>query len=80
MTEKNFEFPSAVRGFHYDRKYWQLQLDDELYCQHELDNPFDFFAIKICIKNTGATVGHLPMDFSRDFYLREERQLLLNCI
>ena len=54
-----------VRGFHYYRKYWQPQLDDELYCQHELDNLFDFFAIKTCIKNTGVTVGHLPMEISR---------------
>ena len=65
MAEKNFEFPSAARGFHYYRKYWQPQLDDELYCQHELDNPFGFFTIKICTKNTGVTVGHLPMKISR---------------
>ena len=56
-----FEFPSMVRGFHYYRKYWQPQLDDELYCQHE----HDFFAIKVCIKNTGVTVGHLLMETSR---------------
>ena len=51
-------------GFHYYSKYWQPQLDHELYCQHELYNAFDFFAIKICIK-TGVTVGHLPMKISR---------------
>ena len=60
-----FEFPSMVRGFHYYRKYWQPQLDDELYCQHEQDKLFDFFAIKVCIKNTGVTVGHLLMETSR---------------
>ena len=65
MAEKIFEFPSVVRGFHYYRKYWQPQLDDELYCQHELDNPFNFFTTKICVKNTGVTVGHLPMEISR---------------
>ena len=42
------------------RKYWQPQLDDELYYQHELDNPFDFFAIRICIKTQV-----LPMKISR---------------
>ena len=51
MAEKIFEFSSAVRGFYYYRKYWQPQLDDELYCQHELENPFDFFALTICQKN-----------------------------
>ena len=61
MAEKMFEFPSMVRGFHYYQKYWQPQLDDELYCQHE----HDFFAIKVSIKNTGVTVGHLLMETSR---------------
>ena len=78
MAEKIFEFPSAVRGFHYYRRYWQPDLEDELYCRHEEDNPFDFFAIKICMKNTGETVGHLPMEISRatKFLLIEERQYL----
>ena len=65
MAEQIFEFPSAIRGFPYYRKYWQPQLDDKLYCQHELNNPFDFFAIKICIKNIGVTVCHLRMEISR---------------
>ena len=65
MAEKIFEFSSAVRGFYYYRKYWQPQLDDELYCQHELENPFDFFALKIYIKNTGVTAGHLPTEISK---------------
>ena len=82
IAEKIFEFSSAVRGFYYYRKYWQPQLDDELYCQHELENPFDFFALKIYIKNTGVTAGHLPTEISKatSLYLTEERQLLLNCI
>ena len=65
MTEKNFEFPSTVRGFHYHQKYWYPQLDDELYCQHELYSPFHFFAIKVCMKNADVTVGHLPLEISR---------------
>ena len=65
MAEKKFEFPSAVRRFHYHRKYWHPQLDDELYCQHELYSPFHFFAIKICMKNTDVTVSHLPLEISR---------------
>ena len=65
MAEKIFEFPSAVRGFHCYRRYWQPDLEDELYCRHEEDNPFDFFAIKICMKNKCETVDHLPMEISR---------------
>ena len=59
------DIPSAVRGFYYYRKYWQPQLDDELCCQQKLENPFDFFAIKICIKNVGVTLGHLQMEIPR---------------
>ena len=62
---KNFDFPSTVRGFYYYRKYWQPQLDDKLCCQQKLDNPFNFFAIKICIKNVGVTLGHLRMEIPR---------------
>lgn len=65
MVQEVFKFPSAVRGFHYYRKYWQPTLEDELFAKHEEDNAFDFFAIKICLKNTGTTVGHLPMEISR---------------
>ena len=46
MAKNIFEFPSAVRGFHYYQKYRQPQLDDKLYCQHELGNPFNLLAIK----------------------------------
>jgi len=60
-----FQFPSAVRGFHYYRRYWQPSLEDELFATHEEGNSYDFFAIKICLKNTGITVGHLPMEISR---------------
>ena len=40
-------------------------MDDELYCQHVLNKPFDFFAMKFVLKNTGVTVGHSPMEISR---------------
>ena len=65
MVQELFKFSSAVRGFHYYRKYWQPILEDELFAKHEEDNAFDFFAIKICLKNTSTTVGHLPMEISR---------------
>ena len=65
MAEKVVEFSSAVRGYHHYRKYWQPKLEEHLSCRHEENNPFDYFAISVCDKNTGAIVGHLPIEISR---------------
>ena len=62
---KLFEYTSAVRGYHYYRQYWQPEESQTLDCAHEKDNPFDIFAIKVMDRNSGATVGHLPMENSR---------------
>ena len=76
------EFSSAVRDFNYYWKYWQPQLDDELYCQHEPDNPFNFFAIEICIKTQVLQLAICQCRFleQRSFYLTKKRQLSLNCL
>lgn len=66
MTAKIFEFNSAVRGYHYFKKYWEPIENEELDCAHEADNPYDYFAIKICSRGSNSrTVGHLPMEISR---------------
>ena len=65
MASKLFEHASAVRGFHYFRKYWQPTPNQVLECSHEKENPYDFFAIKACDIDRGTTVGHLPMGNSR---------------
>ena len=59
-----FEYSSAVRGFHYYRKYWNQKESQTLDCVHEKENPFVFFAIKVMYEDSGATVGHLPMENS----------------
>ena len=59
-----YKYPSAVRGYHYYRNYWQPVVGEELNCTHERDNPFDLFAIAIK-KSTRQTLGHLPMENSR---------------
>ena len=56
-----FEYSSAVRGFHYYRKYWNPKELQTLDCVHERDNPFDFFAIKVVDQDSGVIVGHLPI-------------------
>ena len=60
-----FEHSSAVRGYHYYRKYWQPTTNQTLECFHERDNLFDFFAIKVCDVDSGMIVGHLPRENSR---------------
>jgi len=66
MTTVNlFEYSSAVRGYHYYRRYWQPQPAQRLDCSHEKNNSYDFFAIKVTVTESGETVGHLPMENSR---------------
>ena len=60
-----FDYSSAVRGYHYYRRYWQPQPEQRLVCSHEKNNPYDFFAIKVTVPESGTTVGHLPMENSR---------------
>ena len=61
----NFEFQSAVRGYHYYRKYWSPKEHETLNCYHEPGNPFDIFAIKTCSHGSLQPVGHLPREISR---------------
>ena len=61
----NFEFESAVRGYHYYRKYRSPKEHKTLNCYHEPGNPFDIFAIKTCSHRSLQPVGHLPREISR---------------
>ena len=66
MFDKMFEFNAAVRGYHYYKRFWQPVADETLQCDHEENNPYDFFAIKLCsARENGSIVGHLPMEISR---------------
>lgn len=60
----NKDFQSAVRGFHYYKRYWSPRLEEELFCSHERDNAFDVFAIKIT-DQCGNIRGHLPQEIAR---------------
>ena len=59
------EFESAVRGYHYHRKYPSPKEHETLNCYHEPGNPFDIFAIKTCSHRSLQPVGHLPREISR---------------
>ena len=55
MAVKLFE--AAVRVYH--KKYW-IPVENQ-----ELDNPYDYFAIKTCESASGKIVRYLPMEISR---------------
>ena len=63
-------FTAAVRNYHYYRRFWKPEEKQKLNCMHELNNPYDRFAIKLVTLN-GETVGHLPKGLSSitKFYL-----------
>lgn len=58
-----FEFRSAVRGYHVYRDTWKPYVSESLRCEYEPDNLFDMFAIKVCLDKN--IVGHLPREISR---------------
>ena len=63
---KTFKFTAAVRGFHFYKKFWSPEPEQVLKCLHEVDNPFDMFAVKVCLTTDDEMiVGHLPMEISR---------------
>lgn len=64
MATSTFTFPCAVRGFHYYKRIWEPQIDDDLDCEWERGNFYDRFAIKT-VDNNSRTVGHLPLEISR---------------
>ena len=58
------EFDSAIRGFHFYKRYWNPTPQEELFCHHEEENAFDVFAIKTTNKD-GVIRGHLPREISK---------------
>ena len=61
----NFELESAVRGYHYYRKYWSPKEHETLNCYHDPGNSFNIFAIKTFSHGSLQPVGHLPREISR---------------
>ena len=67
MPNITWSFDSAVRGYHFHRKYWTPCLSQRLDCYHEPNNALDQFAIKMVMieKNREKIVGHLPREISK---------------
>lgn len=48
MPVNLFEFHSVIRGYHYFQKYWEPEANQELDSANEIDNLYEYFAIKTC--------------------------------
>ena len=64
MANQVYEFMTAVRGYHSYKTYWDPVCNQTLYSSHEVGNPFDPFAIKVC-NDDGEIVVHLLIEISR---------------
>ena len=67
MPNLTWSFDTAVRGYNFYRKYWNSYLLQKLDCNHEPENAFDRFAIKMSIKENGKEkiVRHLSREISK---------------
>ena len=61
----NYELDSAVRSYHYYRRYWSPQENEILKCYHKTGNPFDIFAIKTCSNQDPCSMDNLPQEINR---------------
>ena len=66
MSKENIlTVQSALRGFHVYKAIWQPEEGEKLMCEHEENNKYDLFAIKVCPPLDRKIVGHLPIEISR---------------
>ena len=61
-AENNIEFTAVIRGYHFYKRYCQPKEAERLECFHEVDNPYDAFAIKTVNRDKVVT-GDLPREF-----------------
>ena len=61
VSVKLCDYESTVGGYHYYRKYWQLQVQQKLKCCYEKGNPYGFYAINVADISSAMIVRHLPM-------------------
>ena len=66
MSKENIlTVQSALRGFHVYKAIWQPEEGEKLMCEHEENNKYDLFAIKVCPPLDRKIVGHLPIEILR---------------
>ena len=66
MSKENISpVQSAIRGFHVHKAIWQSEEGKKLTFEHEENNKYDLFAIKVCRPLDRKIIGHLPIEISR---------------
>ena len=66
MSKENIlTVQSAIRGFHVYESIWQPREAEKLMCEHEENNKYDLFAIKVCRTLDRKIAGHLPIEILR---------------
>ena len=73
MAEKSITFSAGVRGFQVYKSSWKPEDGEVLKSEHEKNNPYDIFSMKVFKPNSGEIVGHLPMEISRITKFIEDR-------
>ena len=66
MSKENIlTVQSDVRGFHVYKAIWQPEEGEKLMCEHEENNEYDLFAIKVRRPLDRKIVGHFPIEILR---------------
>ena len=66
VMARSFSMETAVRGYHVYSSVWNARCGEVLYCERELDNPEDEFAVAVKLQDLSqTTVGYLPREISR---------------
>ena len=61
-----YSIETSIRGFHVYWSVWNVTLGEVLYCERELNNAMDAFAVAVKRQDfSGTTVGHIPRELSR---------------
>ena len=62
----SFSAEIAVRGYFVYSTMWNARVGEVLYCERELNNPNDGFAVAVKVQDGSRhTVGHIPRELSR---------------
>ena len=68
---EEFEKRCCIRGYHIYQEVWAAAVGEELVCEREMDNSYDYYAV--AVKRIGNIIGHLPRKLSKlcSLFLRQ---------
>ena len=62
MMALSYSIETVIRGYHVYGAVWSVRQGEGevLYCDRELANPEDEFAVAVKLQDSRTTVGHIP--------------------